>query len=288
MTPLSRTLLLGTAFAASALLAACTATGSVDAGLDTPLPGGGRGTIDVHVDVNGEKSLEAEATRPVCIQLKFSDSKGQDIGSAEIQVPGAAPIPPGAVRFEAMVVPCPEPKGLAGPGLGSRRLAQPYSLTWELFGGSLLPIADGAMNVNYSFLIDAPNADAAEARKELVLQGGIGTPTGPGFEVVHYSEAATEFDALGLPVGVRMRQALAADRFTAFSLVVNDGVEAQLGTTPGLLHYTDQGWDVIEVFVPIGSFQSGPGAYSNTARTEWTTSKRSALNYAEQSVSSNG
>lgn len=285
-----RILLLSSTFAVSALIAGCGVTAEVDADAEFPLPGGGKVTVEARVGVNGDKTLDVEATKPLCVELCFSGSDGADLGCVTLELPGSAQVPRGAVRVEGSEVDCPDggddPAHIGG---SQPRLAVPHPKTqWELFGTNIVPAADGSTNVSYSFLVEAPSLEQAKARRDAVLAGGIGTPVGPGFDVIFYNESEAEFDNFGVPTGVRMRQAEVGDDFVSYRLTVNDQTFAELGSTGNLLHYAaSNGWNVIETFVPTSAFDTTPGAYDNQAEADWTTVETTSAWGAMQRVSAN-
>jgi hypothetical protein len=276
---------------ASSFFAACSATGGIDTDFDAPLPGGGnvRGHIWVHSD--GEQSMEIDSTKPICLEICFSGSRGEDLGCVTIEVPGSAQVPAGAVRWEASIVPCPDAGGGGGGGGGG--MFEPFTTSspaqsigsqqnaghgqryqWNLLGGIVYPVTDGNTNVNYSFQINAPTLDAAKARRDLVLSGGIGTPVGFGFNIIYYNESEAELDSLGVPQGVRMRQAEVNDEFTTFALTVNDVLFAELGLTGNLLRYdASNGWNVVETFVPNSAFDTNVSTFDNSVYVSWTTAR---------------
>ncbi len=284
---LTRALLLGTTFAVAASITGCGTTGEVGGDFETPLPGGGSLTGKFRVSINGDTSADVDATKPVCIEVCFSGADGADLGCVTIEVPGSAQVPKGAVRWEASIVDCPEggsggggggmfdpfaPRSQAGGGQQGQKLAVPCPATqWELLGGSIFPIADGSTNVSYSFHINAASLAHAKARRDMVLAGGIGTPVGTGFDVIFYNESEAEFDSMGVPTGVRMRQAEVNDDFTTYRLTVNGQSFAELGVTGNLLHYgSSNGWNVVETFVPTSAFDTTPGTFDNQAEADWT------------------
>ena len=292
---MNRILLLGAAFAATSFVVGCSTTGEVGGDLETPLPGGGSLNATFRVGFGGQTTADLEATEPVCIEVCFSDATGADLDCVTIEVPGSAQVPAGAVRFEATIVDCPQDGDtdgggmadlLAGPQQPSQAVPLPYPLTkFKLIGGNIFPSADGSANVSYSFVVRTTDLAAAKARRDTVLAGGIGTNVGGGFNVIYYNESEAEFDAGGVPTGVRMRQAEVNDDFASYRLTVNGAVFAELGVTGNLSHYSaGNGWDVVETFVPTSAFDTTPGSYDNSCTADWTTVNTSIAWYAMQRV----
>ncbi len=287
---------LAAAFAASLSLASCGTTGTVGADMTTPVPGVGEVSVKFEVNIGGSKTATVEATKPICLKYTYRNSEGAVVGSSVVEVPGSHQIPAGAVSWSAEVVKCPAASGSAGAGgmydLSATVLVQGVQrqaiagadMPWTFFGGNIIPNAQGATNVSYSFSIQAPSRGDAMARRDYVLAGGIGTQTGPGFEVCYYNESEAELDNLGLPVGVRMRQAEVGDDFLTYTLTVNGAIVADLSSATNLLHYSaNNGWNVVESFVPLTSFDTGTN-YDNTAEASWTTLNTSRSWRATQNV----
>jgi hypothetical protein len=155
---------------------------------------------------------------------------------------------------------------------------------WEMFGLVLIPIADGTVNVNYSFGVRGLDLAAAEARRDYVLAGGIGTQTGPGFDVVFYSETQVQTGVLEIPIGVQVRQAEVHDTFMDYTLAVNGVVVSDLASGFNVLHYpSTNGWDVVETLVGIADIDTN-SSYNNEARSDWSTLNRPTPLHATQSL----
>jgi hypothetical protein len=284
-------LLLG-AFAASLLFSACGTTGEVKATGKTPVAG-----IDVKVNW-GDGQVKIESPKTMCIKVCFADVEGTLLGCTTVETPGMAPVPAGATHWSGVVVSCSDDGddgmfdlGHGGghdhaSGLQDPPPATPHpSMIHELFGGPLAPIADGSTNVSYSFRIIARTLEEAMTRRDAVLAGGIGTAVGSGFEVIYYNESEAEFDAVGLPIGVRMRQAEVADTIDTYTLTVNDTVVADLLAGLNVTSTTaENDWTVVECFVPTSKFEAGGPTYDNEARANWTTLQTSKDWTASQRV----
>jgi hypothetical protein len=302
-----RALFLGTTFLTSAFLASCGATGSVYVAAEIPLPGSGYVSINVELDINGNKVLRVESSETGCAQVCFSGPSGS-LGCTTVEVPGSAPVPAGATDWSVEDVPCPNPgsnenQGLAsGPGgssvtvqaaqIGGSQKPKPATPSpngqWRFCGGRVVPAVDGSKNISYSFEIQATSPAHAKARRDMVLAGGIGTAVGTGFDVILYNESTAEFDVTGFPTGARMRQADVNDDFTTYRLVVNGILFAELGTTGNLLHYgASHGWNVVETFVPTSAFETAPSAFDNQADADWTTAATTTTWHAMQRVFTN-
>jgi hypothetical protein len=284
----TRALSLVAVLATSLFLAACGATGSVDAEVDIPLPGGGSVGVGVRVSNDGDKVADLSGT-PVCVKVCYRGADGRDLGCSTIEVPGSDQVPAGAVSWSATLVDCPT----GGSGGGGRMLdpftqAPQQQLTalpkrpFVMFGGNLVPDIQGE-NVIYSFGIVALDLQAAQARRDYVLAGGIGTDVGQGFELAMWSESKTEFDLLGVPTGVRTLQAVVDDDFATYELTINDTLFADLNTGNALHYGMGNGWNVVETFVPVSAFDTG-AIYDNKAESTWTTWGSPRIWYAMQNV----
>ncbi len=299
---LTRTFALASVFAAALTFASCGATAELKGKTKMPLPGGGHIEGEVTVGIGGDKDLDLKATRPVCVKLCYSSSTGANLGCFTVEVPASSQVPAGAVSVTATIVPCPESGGGGGggnmfdPGTLPQQVTQgigpmqgkmpaghPGPL-WEMIGLTLVPSATGAVNVNFSFGIRAWDLEAAEGRRDNVLLGGIGTQTGPDFNICFYSETEAKIGPLGVPIGVWVRQAEVHDTFYDYMLRVNGTVVADLATSLNTLHYPEtNGWDVVEALVPTSAFDTG-STFSNAARSDWNTINNSNLLYATSSL----
>ena len=254
-------------YALSFAATACGATGEVNADFTQPTPGGGEIQVGFRVGLNGEKEMTASGA-PICMETCFSGADGGDLGCVTVELPASAQVPEGAVRWSATQVDCPTGTPTPGGAFSREARRHPDQRYW-LFGAPIIPFADD-LNVSYSFYVDAASQAHAQARRDAVLAGGIGTPVGPGFEVLMYTESAGEYDNFGAPIGVRLRQA-GIDPFTSWSMDLN-GVSgyATLGGS-GVLHYGAGEWDVVETFIPVSDFQTSV-PYDNESDLTWTVS----------------
>lgn len=296
---ITRILALAAVFVAAFELTSCGTTSNLHVGVDMPLPGGGRVTGEVNIGSGGDRTLDLESNRPICVKLCYSDSAGANLGCTTVELPAASQVPPGAVSVTGTIVPCPEPEGGGGAGMSllppiagtqgvgtqQRATTSPFpGSVWETFGYTIAPSANGDVNVNFSFGIRAADLALAEVRRDTVLLGGIGTNTGAFFDIEFYSEVEAQLDASQAPLGVWIRQADVRDTFADYSLQVNGTVVADLATSLNVGHYSaPNGWDVVESLIPTSSFDTN-ATFSNASRADWSTMNRPGASYATASI----
>jgi hypothetical protein len=268
-------------------IAACTATGHAE----------GEGTLDppfvppIKWKVSatlGEFEVDGgEERADKCVKVTWTDKDGAEISSETLETDGSGSasgqVPPGAVRWEAKVVDCPEPEpeeksgsgtgggGMFDPFQQSQRIAINKMRTFEIYGAPIVPSDDdGAMNLTYNFSVRARSWAHAEALIAPLVAGGIGTPVPPAVEVLSYST---------MEAGVAGGRLICAmpGNFEDFTFDFNSGAfVADLNSSLNVINYQLGGWDVVELVIPMSAFDfgfSGGVTYSNNGTASYKTDR---------------
>ena len=148
---------------------------------------------------------------------------------------------------------------------------------------TLDPDVDGSTawgNVSGSFALQgSPDADQIHKLIEAILVGGHGTPVPNGVEVDTFVRLRP--DALGARLVI-------ADRtlgFTAMSMSWNGQAYGALGGEHATLFSAPNGWQGIEVFIPMTEFHVTPGGgSSNFIDLDWSTLEDHRANEMHQAV----
>lgn len=229
-----------------------------------------------------------------CVQLTWSDAEGNTISTSTVQADSqggaSGQVPPGAVRWEADVVDCPEPEpveeqnseaGSTGGGMFDPLSSQIVGVSSQqaqarkLFklplrdhliqGGPIVPNASGDVNRSYCFVVRAGSFAQAKALVKPIIVGGIGTPVPAAVEVIAFAQM--QADAFG----ARYVQAQPGS-FTNWSFNFNNG--AFYADQFSALNYQLNGWDVMETAIPLSAFDYSaiPGSsFSNTGTSSYST-----------------
>ncbi len=250
--------------------------------------------VEVSTASDGRKNADLSggpSNANKCVEIVWSGADGQTLGTTPLMTDGSGSascqVPEGAVRAQAKVADCPDPapqRGrpngggmfdpsspfgqLAQDGQQREPLAHQSPREFLIMSTPIVPTQQegGDMhNLTYCFIVTAMSSAQADALIEPILTGGIGTPVHPSVVVVAYS--TMESDAFG----ARLVQAQPG-RFSDWSFDLNYGAfYADLGTT---LNYQVNGWDVLEVAIPLSAFDVGttPGVlYENFGVTTYST-----------------
>ncbi len=296
---LRRATLASAALLASLALYACGASGSIDVVTHIDPPFTPPITIKVSASTDGTKTMTASGGSSIahkCVEVTYSDAEGNTTGTTTLQADGSGmasgQVPPGSVRWSAVVVDCPDPEpepepvggGESGSG-GDGWFRTPSALSLEaplqtqqstaqrwgeqefiVQGGPIVPSAD-ASNLTYFFVVQANSIEEARALTEPILLAGPGATVPSRVEVIHFSTT------LATPDGIRILAAQPGE-FLSWDLTVNEGTfQADLDSA---LHYQVGSWDVMEALVPIAAFEGGavPGMiYSNEGELVYSTDR---------------
>ena len=296
-TILRRATLGSAALLASLALYACQGSGSIetDTTIDPPFAPPIR--IKISASTGGTKTLTAEGGPSIankCVEVTYSDAEGMTTGTTTLQADanGAASgqVPPGSVRWSAVIVDCPEPEPEPGNGggpdsggggwfgapledLGGGTLQTQQTSAHRLpdreflmQGGVIVPSAVGA-NLSYVFVVQARSFSEANALVEPILSIGPGAQVASRVEVLHF--ATTE----ATPDGLRFVAAQPGE-FQSWGLGVNQGAfEADQDTA---IHYQVGEWDVMETLIPNAALEGGGVSgvtYTNQGELSYATDR---------------
>ncbi|HTF86852.1 MAG TPA: hypothetical protein VK843_00465 [Planctomycetota bacterium] len=148
-----------------------------------------------------------------------------------------------------------------------------YTLKADLDGSSVWG------NVSGSFTVQGtPSADEIHGLIEEILLRGHGAPVPAGVEVDTFVRILPE------PLGARLRIADETQSFSSMLMQWNGSPYADLGVNSSS-YSAANGWQVIEVFIPIADFQVNPfGGTSNSMDLEWKSFEDSFPNLMHQAV----
>lgn len=271
-------------------LYACTATGNVDIETEIEAPGV-HAKIGFHKGSDGT-TFDADATREHandCVEVRWLDDAGNVVQTITMELDhlgrASGMVPPGATRWEFDLVDCPHGAG-SGGGMweplatgslsqsgrdGVRERAASEIALHIVLGGPILPSeTDPAGNLTYCFLVRAMSFEQASSLVRPIVAGGIGTEVPGNVEVIAFATMIQD------EFGARLVQAQPG-LFLDWDFEVNDG--AFRADLEDAANYQVNGWDVVEVNVPLSAFQFGtePGVlYQNAGTSRYHTDRLSA------------
>ncbi len=257
-------------------------------------------------DVNAERLPANERT-----DVKFFDAKGKSLepGATGVGQGQKVPVPQGASYCEVSgasgatsCTGCTPPAGGGGGGGMAERHEQPDAIAVAGSGPQGLskhvpvPVLakwvyvftldadiDGRSvwgNVSGSFTLQG-NPDAAQIHQQIeaILLGGHGTPVPSGVNVDTFVRILPE------ALGGRMFIADKTAAFTAMTMSWNDNAYATLGGGNTSMYAAPNGWQVIEILIPLKDFNiTASGGSANHMDLSWTTVEDVRANEMHQGI----
>ncbi|HUR28793.1 MAG TPA: hypothetical protein VM509_11445 [Planctomycetota bacterium] len=263
--------------------------------------------VEVKVTYDGRDVKAEKLPANKRADVKFFDAQGRSIdpGATGVGEGDRVPVPAGASYCEvsgassaSSCTGCAAQGGGGGGGGGMLDSNEPLCAQADAGAKqSLSPNSPGATkwvhvftldpdidsssvwnNVAASFTLQGnPSASEIHQSIEPMLRGGHGTPVPAGVEV------DTFVRMFGEALGGRMFVADVTAGFSSLSMTWNGAPYATLGDGNTRTFPAPNGWQVIEIFVPLGNFNVSPaGGSSNSVDLLWTTSEDSRPNRLTQ------
>lgn len=266
----------------------CSTTGQAEGEVTAPIPGG-TASIRFRVSADGTSvaDVDAEPNNPkICLRVIWSDKDGKDIGEpVTTEAPAQLQVPPGAVRWSAELVPCPTDGAHSGtPGASTpkppRNLeAEPHLVQGASVFSQVLPVAliEGPVLTNpnlaasqrvHSLVSHAPSDRAHGAALAALRAGWIGSELSPHLEINYAADAEPVLNGIGVPVAVRLRQAVHGEAFVQWEARVNGVV---FDSNDANAYHLPEGWHVRELVLPLEHFNLGGPVSDNGVVFTWTT-----------------
>ncbi len=177
---------------------ACSAVPHVDAEISA-------GPFGAHVVLgpDGQKTVQVEGPVGTCIKLVYSGADGAEIRSEVLRLPEGSQVPPGTVRVNFDLVPCPEPPEPQAPGLGASPLGAGRAIaltTWhDVYS---YPIEFGAGSLSGAICHARVWCGASQDPSAIlrpVLLAGPGSAVPPNVQILLFA------DSIETPLGATMR-----------------------------------------------------------------------------------